>query len=66
MKKWLMVVLALFLCVGILVYVAADVNHGYGPGVHVEESHGEEGHGEESHGEESAEEHAEEQEGEGH
>jgi len=67
MKKLMAVVVALFLCLGVLVYVAADVNHGYGPGVVVEEEHG--GHGDESGGHGESEEHGEnneEQEGEGH
>ena len=37
MKKFLSFCLAIALCIGVLVYVAADVNHGPGPGVVVEE-----------------------------
>ena len=37
MKKILSFCLAILLSIGVLVYVAADVNHGHGPGVIVEE-----------------------------
>ena len=50
MKKLASGLLAIVLVVGVLVLVKADVNHGHGPGVHVEEAgHGEDGGAAESH-----------------
>lgn len=60
MKKLASWILAIALVLGILFAVKADVNHGHGPGVHVEDSHGD------SHGEEHSEDgHSEESDGHG-
>lgn len=40
MKKWMSFCLAIILCVGVLFYVSADVNHGHGPGYVAEEQEG--------------------------
>ena len=41
MKKWMYLCLALLLSAAVLLYVAADVNEGHGPGYVAEEGEGE-------------------------
>lgn len=40
MKKWMSFCLAIILCIGVLFYVSADVNHGHGPRYVAEEQEG--------------------------
>jgi hypothetical protein len=40
MKKWVSILAAIILCLGILTFVSADVNEGYGPGYEVTEEEG--------------------------
>lgn len=58
MKQLACAVIAFVACMGILLIAVADVNHGHGPGHHVEghgDHHGEHGeHGEHGHGEHDA------------